>query len=125
MEHTRQNVEWQLKRIYRVRNTIVHKGRSMLLLPQLLQHLHSYLVKTIRSVLAELDRQPTWSLRDALEHRRNLFEHMIQVFKQNLEPSVSVKSILNPASCMEPQRAPYGWPPAPQPAPKVKPDTGG
>src|SRR5258708_33041486 len=80
LRFTCQNVEWQLKRIYRVRNEIVHKGRASSLLPQLTQHLHCYLLKTIHSVLTDLDHQPTWSIRDSLEHRRKLFEHVVSFF---------------------------------------------
>ncbi len=109
LEFTRQNVEWQLKRIYRVRNSIVHTGSADLLLPQLLQHLHCYLIKAIKSILTELDRNPTWGIRDALEHRRLLFEHVVAFFKSGNGHEISVEAILDPHACMRPQRAPFAW----------------
>ena len=116
LEDSVQNVEWQLKRIYRVRNAIVHTGSSNKLLPQLTQHLHCYMVKAIKSVLTELDRNPTWSIRDALEHRRILFEHVVRFFKKTPGHQISTKAILQPQVCMQPQREPFAWLVIEQPA---------
>ena len=58
LEFSCRNVEWQIKRIYRVRNAIVHTGSATARLPQLTQHLHCYLIKAIQTVLIDLDRQP-------------------------------------------------------------------
>jgi hypothetical protein len=113
LKTTRQNVDWQLKRIYRVRNGIVHRGQGSELIPQLVQHLHSYFVKTLRSVLVELDRQPTWTIRDALEHRRKLFEHVVQFFNNTPGHEISEQTLLNPTACLRPQAAPYLWPAPP------------
>ncbi len=99
---TNQNVVWQLKRIYRVRNAIVHSGRGSTLLPQLTQHFHCYLVKTIKSILTELDRNPTWGIRDALEHRRILFDHVVAFFKDGKGHEISAEAVLKPHACMAP-----------------------
>src|SRR5207245_2289884 len=110
---TRQNMDWQLKRIYRDRNTIVHSGKGSPLLPQLAQHLHSYLIKTIRSLLIELDRQPEWTIRDAFEHRRRLFDHVVGFFTSTPGDRISARTILNPAECLLPQKPPFAWLPPP------------
>lgn len=112
---TNQNVVWQLKRIYRVRNAIVHSGRGSALLPQLTQHLHCYLVKAIKSILEELDRNPNWGIRDALEHRRLLFDHVVTLFKNGKGHEISASTILEPHACMAPQREPFAWPEAEKP----------
>ncbi len=65
LEFTNRNVDWQLRRIYRVRNAIVHTGSSEILLPQLTQHLHCYMVKAIKSILTEMDRNPKWGIQSA------------------------------------------------------------
>jgi hypothetical protein len=111
LNYTRQNVEWQLKRIYRARNAIVHTGRGTSLLPQLTQHLHCYLMKTLHSILIELDRQPDWSIRDALEHRRMLFEHAVAFFRNTEGHKISARTLMHPHECMAPQSAPFAWPP--------------
>lgn len=108
---THQNVDWQLKRIYRARNAIMHTGRGNSMLPQLTQHLHCYLLKTIHSVLFELDRQPGWSISDALDHRRKLFAHFAGFLKSTERHRVSRRAIMQPRECMAPQTAPFAWPP--------------
>jgi hypothetical protein len=111
LKNARQNVEWQLRRIYRVRNAIVHSGRGAAVLPQLAQHLHSYLVKTVRSVLFELDRQPAWTIRDALEHRRRLFDHAVQFFGRTPGHQIAAQTLLRVERCLAPQEPPFAWPP--------------
>jgi hypothetical protein len=59
LELTCRNVEWQIKRIYRVRNAIIYTCRSSALLPVLTQHLHCYLIKAIHTLLVDLDGQPS------------------------------------------------------------------
>ena len=75
-----------------------------------------YLVKAIKSVLVELERNPEWSIRDALEHRRILFEHVVRFFKKTAGDQISTKAILQPQLCMEPQQEPFAWPGFAQPA---------
>ena len=68
-----QRVEWQLRRIYRVRNDIVHRGQTVLASLRLVNHLHSYLIRFLNNLLATLVHNPTWSIRHAIEHRRQLY----------------------------------------------------
>jgi hypothetical protein len=110
LRYTRRNVEWQLKRIYRVRNEIVHKGSSSpRILRQLTQHLHTYLVTTLQAIVYELDRQPRWSMRDALEHKRRLFEHVVKFFDSTHGQKISQQALLNSLACLETQREPFAW----------------
>jgi hypothetical protein len=110
LEFTCRNVEWQIKRIYRARNAIVHTGSATAQLPQLTQHLHCYLVKAIQSVLIDLDRQPGWTIRDSLEHRLRLFDYLVQFFQKTPEYEISALTITSPEACMEVQQAPFAWP---------------
>lgn len=110
LRYTQRNVEWQLKRIYRVRNEIVHKGSSSpRTLRHLTQHLHTYLITTTQGIVYELDRQPRWSMRDALEHKRRLFDHVLNFFDSTDGKSVSVQALLDPMHCLERQREPFAW----------------
>jgi hypothetical protein len=113
IKYTCENVEWQIKRIYRVRNAIVHTGAATILLPQLTQHLHCYLVKTIHCVLTDLDRQPLWTIRDSLEHRLKLFDYVVGFFQKTPGHQIAAEAITDPEACMAPQKAPFAWPPAP------------
>jgi hypothetical protein len=117
LELTCRNVEWQIKRIYRVRNAIVHTGSATVPLPQLTQHLHCYLIKAIHTVLIDLDRQPRWTIRDSLEHRLKLFKYVVDFFRETPDHEIGTVTITDPAACMGPQTAPFAWlPPAPVPA---------
>jgi hypothetical protein len=110
LRYTRRNVEWQLKRIYRVRNEIVHKGSSSpRILRQLTQHLHTYLVTTLQGIVYELDRQPRWTMRDALEHKRRLFEHVVTFFDSTDGQKISQQALLNSLVRLETQREPFAW----------------
>jgi hypothetical protein len=110
LEYTCQNVEWQIKRIYRARNAIVHTGSAPTQLPQLTQHLHCYLIKAIQTVLIDLDRQPTWTIRDSLEHRLRLFNYLVQFFQKTPEHEIAALTITSPEACMTVQQAPFAWP---------------
>ena len=110
LDRSRQNVEWQIQRIYRVRNEIVHRGRSRP--PQLrplTQHLHSYLIKTVQSVVFELDRQPRWTIRDALEHQERLFNHLRTFLRSTPRDQISQETLLNPMKCLVHQGPPFAW----------------
>lgn len=50
-------LEWQIRRIYRVRNIIVHSGRTPPYTKQLIEHTHSYL-DTVLSTLIRLASKP-------------------------------------------------------------------
>jgi len=114
LELTCRNVEWQIKRIYRVRNAIVHTGSATAVLPQLTQHLHCYLIKAIHTVLIDLDRQHRWTIRDSLEHRLKLFEYVVKYFRDKPDHEIGAAAITEPEKCMGPQTAPFAWPtPAP------------
>ncbi len=110
LEFTCRNIEWQIKRIYRVRNAIVHTGSATALLPQLTQHLHCYLIKAIHTVLIDLDHQPRWRIRDSLEHRLKLFEYVVDFFRKKPDHEIGAAAITAPETCLRPQTAPFAWP---------------
>ena len=120
LRNSKQNVEWQIKRIYKVRNEIVHKGRiTPPIIRQLTQHLHTYFIRTVQAVVYELDRHPRWSINDALEHQKRLFENLVKFFETTDRDKISQATLLNPQNCLLTQEAPFAWrspPPAPTPA---------
>lgn len=107
VSHAR-NIDWQLRRIYRVRNAIVHRGRTVPYLRQLIQHLHSYLVIVLQSLTYELTQHPDWGIEDALEHRRLLHERATDILKAG-DPT-SITSLLDVGNFLKPQGAPFSWP---------------
>jgi hypothetical protein len=113
LESTCRNVEWQIKRIYRVRNAIVHTGSATARLPQLAQHLHCYLIKAIHTVLIDLNRQPGWTIKDSLEHRLKLFQYVVDFFRKKPGHEIGAAAITDPEACLRPQTAPFAWSPPP------------
>lgn len=96
LENNRQNIEWQLGRIYRARNAIVHRGEAPTSTRQLLQHLETYVWTAIRQVTTELAHaEGRWSLSDALEHFRGLHDHAVRVLRASETPPL--EALLEPA----------------------------
>lgn len=93
--HSR-NVKWQLRRIYRARNSIVHRGQAPTTLRQLLQHLHAYLWIAIRSLTTDLAKaRGAWTIADALEHRRSHFRYMLDVLRAS-GTELPVEALIEP-----------------------------
>jgi hypothetical protein len=109
------NIEWQLGRIYRARNAIVHRGEAPRSTRQLLQHLETYVWTAIRQVTDELARaEGRWSLSDSLEHWRSLYAHAIRVLKASED--APLKALTEPSLFFA-----LAVPPSPQPAGKHHP----
>lgn len=68
------NIQWQLRRIYRARNDIVHRGQTQIRARHLVDHLHSYFIRFVNNVIASLVHHPDWTLRDAIEIQCQLFD---------------------------------------------------
>lgn len=67
LERHKQNIEWQLRRIYRIRNKIMHQGLVNIDTSQLYRHLHTYYINTIHEVIHILEKNPKWSLGHVFE----------------------------------------------------------
>lgn len=68
--------EWQLRRIYRVRNILVHSGFEMPHLTQLTTHLEYYYSLTLSRILHDFSIYSEWSIEKSFEHRRQLFQYL-------------------------------------------------
>jgi hypothetical protein len=90
----RTNVDWQLRRIYRARNDVMHRGRGSSMLPRLIQHLHTYLGQTLYNLLYDLENHPGWSVPDALKHRELLYEKFVR--KLELAERMPQRALLDP-----------------------------
>ena len=66
------HLKWQIMRIYRTRNLLVHWGQYSPSLEQLTQHLHSYLITTLQNILRDLTWNKSWTIVQALEFRHHL-----------------------------------------------------
>lgn len=74
----RDNLDWQLKRIYRARNQIVHRGRAGDSLPRLVQHLQTYLLATFHNIIHDLEQNPSLGVIEAFRFRRVLYDQTVR-----------------------------------------------
>lgn len=72
-----ENVKWQLRRIYRVRNSLMHKGTCSHQIRPLVQHLQSYYVGAMNNLIHDLTKNPQWSINNALDNRYYLYDHYV------------------------------------------------
>ena len=94
LERHKKNIEWQLRRIYRARNYVMHKGICPLQTRQLIQHLHSYYIVTIHNLIHDLKMNSEWSISDALVHRFHLYEYFCK--KLNNNEKATAEALFNP-----------------------------
>ena len=97
LERHRQNIEWQLRRIYRARNQILHQGICPSGTRQLIQHLHSYYSLALRNILHDLNKHDSWNISDALEHRHYAYVQLQEVLQGEVAADVTVQYLLDPA----------------------------
>lgn len=83
VENHRKNIEWQLKRIYRERNHITHRGKSINGCKQLIQNLHTYYINTIHNITKDISLNDNFGIGDSLEYRAFLYDITIQRLKSN------------------------------------------
>lgn len=100
MEANARNIEWQLGRIYRARNALVHRGEPPQALRQLLQHLETYVWTVIRQVTEQLTRaNGRWSVGDCLEHWRSVHAHALRVLRSS--PSLPIEALVEPSEFLK------------------------
>ncbi|MBN2449474.1 MAG: hypothetical protein JXR77_03740 [Lentisphaeria bacterium] len=97
------HVDWQLRRIYRARNRIVHWGASPAQVRHLSQHLHSYLLLTLLNLVKDLSDHGTWGIAEALEFRRSAFEAITHTEDAGAAV-LPGEAVLNPALLLEHRR---------------------
>ncbi|MCP4050481.1 MAG: hypothetical protein GY730_07230 [bacterium] len=76
LERHNNNILWQLRRIYRLRNYVMHNGIIPRQTRQLIHHLHSYYILTIHNLIHDLKVNTNWGISEALEHRYQLYEQL-------------------------------------------------
>ena len=77
--------EWQIRRIYRARNLIVHQGANVKWLNYLYENLHYYFSTAVYRVLYDLQRNPKWSIDDSFEIQKLHFDYVTQTLKKTPE----------------------------------------
>ncbi len=88
-------VIWQLRRIYRTRNHITHKGISLNGIRQLIQHLNSYYIAAYFNLIHDLEHNPEWSIADAFEHRVNMYDYVVSRLKNYEQGPLSFEMLMD------------------------------
>ena len=75
---SKKSVEWQIQRIYRARNLLVHQGEETPFLDPLLDNLQNYLSMATQRLIHELKKHPSWRLRHVIEHWNGRMQHTLR-----------------------------------------------
>lgn len=86
LEASRQRLQWQLARIYRARNLLVHEGEEVDFIDPLLDNLQNYLSMLVQRILHELKTHPQWGVRELIEFWRGRMNHSLNSLK--VSPSI-------------------------------------
>lgn len=74
-----ERTNWQLRRIYRARNLIVHLGEEPDNLSYLYENLRDYFNLTVDRIIGILKNNPSWSINQCFESQVMEYDHLISV----------------------------------------------
>ncbi len=83
LDKSRAHLEWNLARIYRARNMIVHMGQVPRFASELTAHLQYYFSRCVTQIIRDLKKHPSRTLSMTLEHNRHRFFHVSQYLRQD------------------------------------------
>jgi len=98
----KEGISWQLKRIYRLRNNIIHQGKSYPEARQLLNHLHGYFLRTMHSIIHDLKANHSWGISDVFEYRMMLFGYLelrLKNYRDNPFPREFIMDFRTDSNC--------------------------
>jgi hypothetical protein len=96
IEGHREHVCWQLARIYRARNSLVHRGALPIRSEHLIQHLHTYLAMTLHCLVREIGDSEILTVPAALARRRALYGLYLSKIRDR---SLTFRNLLAEESC--------------------------
>jgi hypothetical protein len=91
------NIEWQLYRLYRSRNYIMHVGACPPRIRQLIQHLHSYYILIMHGLIHDLKTHNEWGIEHAFENRIMLNSMLFSRLKDFKSTPLSADELLYPS----------------------------
>lgn len=93
LQESEKRINWQLRRIYRARNLLVHTGSPVTPLSYLAPNLEYYFSVTLERVLHDLLQHPNWTLERSFEYRRIQYNYLLDQLLRN-PASVTVDHFL-------------------------------
>lgn len=82
LQASRRRVDWQIQRLYRARNLLVHKGEHSHLIWRLLQNAQYYVSIAVSRVLHDLSDNRDWDVDASLEYQAMRYEHVCTILKE-------------------------------------------
>jgi len=113
LKNHQKNIKWQLCRIYRARNYVMHRGTCPPKIRQLIQHLHSYYILTLHSIIHDLKSNSGWGVSEAFENTFQLYNYMLELLQKSSNNTLTVEEILYPRRLLLKKsnpRSTYAWP---------------
>jgi hypothetical protein len=77
LDQSRQRVEWQLLRIYRARNLLVHRGEQNHLIWRLLKNAQYYVSVSLSRVLHDMSNFDEWGVDASLQNQALRYRHVV------------------------------------------------
>jgi len=77
LESHQKQIDWQIRRIYRARNYVMHNGRSTLSLNYLVKNLQTYYTLLIYTILYDINLHQLNSLETAIAYRLHGYKHLL------------------------------------------------
>lgn len=93
LQSSEKRSKWQLQRIYRTRNILVHSGREISHLAQLTTHLEYYYSLTLSRILHDFKNHKKWTIEKSFESRRQMYQYLEHCLKNDKE-KITVNDIL-------------------------------
>lgn len=78
---SKDRLEWQIARIYRARNMLVHEGAETPFIVPLLDNLQNYLSTLVQRLIHELELHPDWTIRQVVEYWNGRMNHIFVELK--------------------------------------------
>jgi hypothetical protein len=119
IEAHRRGVGWQLSRIYRARNSLVHRGTLPPRAEILVQHLHTYVSMTLHYLIREIGDSALLTVTAAFARRRSLYDAYLS---KVADRTLTFQNLTNESTCWRSSSdAPIPWKPSPSPPATARP----
>jgi hypothetical protein len=107
LEVHRERVGWQLGRIYRARNSLVHRGLLPPRAEHLIQHLHTYLSMTLHYLVREIGDSALLTVTAAFARRRALYDAYLSKI---VDKSLTFRNLTFEGTCWQTAAETPIWP---------------
>jgi hypothetical protein len=94
MAGSRRRIEWQINRIYRARNLLVHRGEESRYLWRLLRNAQYYVSSAISRVLHDLRDQSRWTVDTSLENQLQRYDYLYERLSNHAGAGVKYSDLL-------------------------------